>query len=252
MDLLTISEIEESPGISSPREKQLKDLSRKWVQNFRNLDGSNLEKLADLVGGEINDLDLKEDWTLSVEFFPGVKVHFVYYFHGEEFSNYGGKDSFKFCFSGENAEEVNGDDYFGLIEVTLRYCSNFLQEEEKRTGKDLEWKITGEDFGSKNEPIKYLETKDENELQKAADYLGGRYENVNSQPVLEKEIFQDLKISMKFEDKFNILFSGENMKWIIDYDLELLSMLSLNHLIRFITKTHQGENLPDICWEVFP
>ncbi|MFO7796751.1 MAG: hypothetical protein ACQERB_13750 [Promethearchaeati archaeon] len=71
---------------------------------------------------------------------------------------------------------------------------------------------------------------------------------------INKEIFPNIFIELTYDEnqnKLDVSYSGENLKNIGVYEIELLAIYLINHILRFITLKYNQKALPDICYMVF-
>ena len=75
-----------------------------------------VSKLAEYIGGEVENLGLGEDWAIKKEFFPGVEIFFIY---NREFPS-----SLRVLYSGKRVKSLPGED---LVEITLACLNHMLR-----------------------------------------------------------------------------------------------------------------------------
>ena len=247
----TIGQID-ATGVRGPHEKELEDMSRAKYQLFVNLDMSELETiiLEDL-GGKIENIGFNEDWTISIEFFPEVNIHFAYSYFGGEF----GDDieaEFKFYFSGERAIWVPGEDSATYIDIVMDFLERKIKgelpfEKSYNTKSDMMERV----LLQRSTPFQFLREEDKRELE---DFIKATISISNSIWHIKKEIFPKIFIEITWNPKqvLDITYFGENLeKSLSSYHIELIGVFVINHILRYITIKYKDEKLPDICYIMF-
>lgn len=121
-DLITLKEID---GPATPHDAFLKRAVGLRQEALACVD--DVARLAEYVGGEVEGLGLHEDWALSKEVFPGVRLHFVFSRADGEFPA-----SLRVLYSGGRIRRISGED---LIELTIA-CLNHMLRYVKETAAD--------------------------------------------------------------------------------------------------------------------
>lgn len=251
MELITIGEIENVQSVSSPHEKELKDFGEKWVTRFRGSDDELVEEIAELVGGEIQDLGLNEEWTITKEFFPEVRVHLSYYYYGKEFSQVGEQDSLRFLFSGERVKKLTGEDLAGMIETLFSLIDSYMSGESSQVSEPISERREVK-HKERREALECLDIDNETEISDLANFLGAHYRREDSKMVIDKKFFPGIGIEVEIGENLNILFKGSKLERLTNHDLDKLAIYISNHIIRFITEHRHETELPAICKKVFP
>jgi hypothetical protein len=120
--LVSIKEID---GPLTPHDAFIKreaDLRKEALDLVNDVSG-----LAGFVGGEVESLGLGENWGIRKEFFPGIRIHFLYSGADEEFPS-----SVRVLFSGDNIKKIRGED---LVELTVA-CLNHMLRYVKETAEN--------------------------------------------------------------------------------------------------------------------
>ncbi len=250
MELHTINEIENVTSVSSPHEEELKKFGEKWRKRLRKLSEDDIDRICELLKGQRDSLGMGEEWTLTKEFYPGVRTHISYHYHGEEFSEFGEEDAVRFLFSGDRVQKITGEDLAGGIEVLLNFIEKSLEDES--LGEKKNWEMKSKYSEARESPFKFLKKDDLKEIKELSDFLGSSHEVTESGAIFHKEVFKGVKAEINLEKNFEIDFSGDNLEKLTNHDLDFLSVFLINHIIRFIAMKHEGENLPIICEKVFP
>ena len=126
---VTVGQID-ATGVRGPHEKELEDVSKSKFALFVNIDLKKLEKIVqEDLGGIIENIGFNEDWTITIEMFPGVNIHMAFSYFGDEFGD-GIEAEFKFFFSGEHAMWVPGEDSATYIDIVMDFIERKLKGEE--------------------------------------------------------------------------------------------------------------------------
>jgi hypothetical protein len=84
---------------------------------------NNPSEAALYVGGEfIKDKNLKYDWGIKKNFFPGVEIYIFYNKKDEEFPA-----SLQILFSGENVKNLKGEDLAILAIATINHIIRYIK-----------------------------------------------------------------------------------------------------------------------------
>lgn len=249
LDLFTIKEIDGVSHTISPQQKELNKIGKKWGEKFKEFDARKIEKFSNLIGGEREKLKIGERWAVRKKFFPGVKVHFSFHYHGEEFDSYG-KNQIRFLFSGKNVKDVTGEDLLLMIESTLNFAGRlFSKNYSTFEGK---WKENINIYKARREGLEKLNWNNKDEIERLANFIESKWKYTNSSVLFSKEFFPKLFLKLKFGENFDTSFCGERAKTMTGNELGNLAILVLNHIIRFITKNRPSSEIPKICEKVFP
>ena len=79
--------------------------------------------LADFIGGQVEFLRLKEDWAVSKEIFPDIKIYFVFNRGDEEFSA-----QLRILFSGEKLHMISGEDLTGYTIFIVSHMIRYVRQ----------------------------------------------------------------------------------------------------------------------------
>ncbi len=247
----TIGQID-ATGVRGPHEKELEDISKVKYPLFINL---NTDTLKDIVhndlGGIIENIGFDEDWTISIEMFPEVNIHMVYSFFGDEFGD-GIEAEFKFLFSGERVFWVPGEDSATFIDIVMDLIERKLNNKVPfEKDYDEKTELMEKVLEQRSEPFILLKESDKENL---ATFLGAEVRNLDNIWTIKKEIFPEIFIEIKWNEKvgLDIKFSGDNLSKNIDsYHIEFIGIFFINHILRFITVNNIDKDLPDICYIMF-
>ncbi|MBS7248734.1 MAG: hypothetical protein QXW47_03070 [Candidatus Jordarchaeales archaeon] len=245
---LVVSQIDATVG--SPHQRELEEFSASKFPLFRDF---GLERVRGVVcgelGGRFEGLGLGEDWSFTLEFFPEVNVHVLYFYYGDEFGDVEGE--LKFLFSGERAYWVPGEDLVTFTGIAL----NFL--EAKLVGREPADRSYGEKSGlmvkileERREPFRLLRAEDAEGLGR---FVGAEVLRNGSEWRIKREVFPQVFVEVLYSrDMLDVSYSGRNLPSVGSYQLELLATFLINHIIRFITVENHGKvKLPSICYKMF-
>ena len=79
-------------------------------------------KLAEFIGGRVESLGLREDWTIAKSIFPGVEIFFVF-----NRANGETPPSFKVLYSGDRIKMMKGDDLARVALVCINQMLRFVK-----------------------------------------------------------------------------------------------------------------------------
>ncbi|MFW9828654.1 MAG: hypothetical protein ACFFEY_13765 [Candidatus Thorarchaeota archaeon] len=247
----TVGQID-ATGVHGPHEKELEDISKSKYSTFINLDLKILTKIvSNLLGAKIENIGFSEDWTITIEMFPEVKIHIAFSYFGDEF----GEDieaEFKFYFSGLRVFWVPGEDSATFVDIIMDFIERKIKNQEpfeKNYNKKTELMETV--LKQRVEPFNFLKDEDQ---EKLAEFLGANVWIEGDIWHIEKEFFPKIFIEVIWNDPngLDIKFSGENLSSSIDsYHIEFIGIFLINHILRFITVNNLDKPLPDICYIMF-
>jgi hypothetical protein len=89
-----------------------------------------VEALADFMGGKREELGYREDWAISKEIFPGIKVYYIFTKSDDEFPAV-----LRVLFEGERLNLVSGEDLASIIIPTVSHMLRYIRE--ANPGKEL-------------------------------------------------------------------------------------------------------------------
>ena len=227
----TIQQIDAIKGIRTPHDRDLQDMGKKHLDIFKNLTEDDLAPLMERAKAKIDHLDFGENWTLTKEFFPEVKLHVLLQFDDE----FGGEPyELQFLFSGERVTWVSGEDLCHLVEIFLNYTSSMISGESPQ---DI---YTGEISplvakAMKERTIDWTKIPMDKELH--------HYLQFSPFPGFMIE-YDSASKPMEFEIKCEKLHEF----WI--YDVDRLIIMGLNQVLRLV-KIRMGTEAPSICNAMF-
>ena len=123
--LISLHEIE---GAISPHQRQIEGALEGRKEALAYV--AEVSKLAEFIGGRVESLGLREDWTISKEIFPGVEVFFVFNRADDEFST-----SLRVLYRGDRIKLMKGE---ALAGFSILYVSHMLRYvRETNPGENL-------------------------------------------------------------------------------------------------------------------
>ncbi|MFX0032366.1 MAG: hypothetical protein ACFE8E_10785 [Candidatus Hodarchaeota archaeon] len=247
----TIGEID-ATGVRGPHEIELRNISMAKYHHFINIDQKKLLNIVRTdLGAELENLGLNEDWTITINMFPQVKIHLLFTYFGSEFGDTV-EAEFKFLFSGEHVNKVPGEDSATFIDIIMDLLERRIKEKEPfemnyHQKTDLMRKV----LSQRVKPFSLLDEKDQEPLGK---FIGAKVWQISNGWKIKREAFPKIFIELTFNDQeeLDIAYKGNNLSRNIDsYHAELIGIFTINHILRYITMKNQDKELPDICFMMF-
>jgi hypothetical protein len=87
---------------------------------------SDADALARFLGGEAEQLGLREDWALYKEIYPEVRIHIIFSRADSEFPS-----SLRVLFSGENLKLMSGEDLAGFAINCVSHMLRYVRDTNK-------------------------------------------------------------------------------------------------------------------------
>lgn len=116
--MVSLREIE---GVLSPHQRQIESAVEARKAAFEYV--TDISGLAKYIGGKEESLGIGEDWALSKEVFPGVRIFFIFNRSDEEFPS-----RLKVLFSGEKIEMMKGEDLAGFVILFVNHMLRYIRE----------------------------------------------------------------------------------------------------------------------------
>ena len=116
--LISLQQIE---GAVSPHQKQIDHAlgSRKEALEYV----TDVSELAGFIGGKVESLGIGEDWAVSKEIFPGVRVFYVFNRADDEFAS-----NLKVLFSGDRIKMMRGEDLAGFVILYAIHMLRYVRD----------------------------------------------------------------------------------------------------------------------------
>ena len=246
----TVSQIDGTVA-GSPHERELRDFSASKFSLFRDLNDEKLRRIVDEeLGAKIEDIGFREDWTITLEFFPEANIHVSYFYYGDEFGDIEGE--LRFLFSGERVCWIPGEDLVTYTGIVLNFIEDRAKNREPYDKNyDEKSELMKKILEQRKEPFKFLREEDADELEQ---FLGARVARKDSVWSIKREVFPGIFIEVTYDESRNALdisYSGKNLNRIGRFYHELIGTFLINHIPRYITTKNLEKKLPDICYKTF-
>jgi len=247
---LTIGQID-ATGIRGPHARELIDMSKAKAPLFKDIQIDVLEKITKKdLGAIVENIGFDEDWTLTLEIFPEVNIHISYFYYGGEFGDT--EAELKFLYSGNRVYLISGKELFSFNEIIINFIERRLKNEPPlSTSYKENTELMQKNLKKRRMALKFLNPEDKSELEK---FLEAKVVKTDREWKIKKEIFPNIFIELKYDEnqkELDTFYSGENLEKIGIYEIELLAIYLINHILRFITLKNNLKDLPDICYMVF-
>ncbi|MCK4281028.1 MAG: hypothetical protein KAX10_02850 [Candidatus Lokiarchaeota archaeon] len=250
-ELYSINEIDGVTSISSPHKKELKEIGRRKANTFRTLTEEQLKNVTkNIIGGTLENTGLNEDWTITKTFFPDVKIHTIYFYYGDEFGS-NETDQLKFFFSDERVRWIPGEDLANFINIMMNYAERVISNKEPfESVKDKQSKMLKNAIDERKQPFDFIIDED---IPNIAEFIGGTFIKYKDFWELNKEIFPGITIRIKYTENHELipLILGVKSDMLENYEKDLLRILTINHILRYITIKYDERDLPEICKKMF-
>jgi hypothetical protein len=116
--LISLQQIE---GAVSPHQKQI-DMALKARKEALEY-VTHVSELAKFIGGKVESLGIGEDWAVSKEIFPGVRVFYVFNRADDEFES-----NLKVLFSGDRIKMMRGEDLAGFVILYAIHMLRYVRD----------------------------------------------------------------------------------------------------------------------------
>jgi len=113
--------LQEIEGAVSPHSAQVARALKSRQEALEYI--TDVKALASFIGGEVETLNIKEDWAIKKDIFPGITVHFIYNKADDEFPG-----NLRVLFSGERIKLMSGEDLAGLVIAYVSHMLRFIRE----------------------------------------------------------------------------------------------------------------------------
>jgi hypothetical protein len=116
--LISLQQIE---GVVSPHQKQIDHALKARKEALEYV--TDVSKLAEFIGGKVESLGIGEDWAVSKEIFPGVRVFYVFNRADDEFAS-----NLKVLFSGDRIKMMRGEDLAGFVILYAIHMLRYVRD----------------------------------------------------------------------------------------------------------------------------
>jgi hypothetical protein len=207
--------------------------------------------ISEDIGGKVENIGFNEDWTITLNMFPEVKIHLTFTYFGNEFGD-GVTAEFKCFFSGERVYLIPGEDSITYVDIVFNFIERMIRNREPfKKSYDKKSELMEKVLIQRTEPLNLLKDKDINDL---AIFLGASVWKTAEKWQIKKEVFPEIFVELEIDEYFNldINYSGRALsKKIGSYHIEFLGIFLINHILRYITLNNLDKELPDICYIMF-
>ena len=250
-ELYSINEIDGVTSISSPHKKELKEIGRRKANTFRTLTEEQLKNVTkNIIGGTLENIGLNEDWTLTKFLFPYVKIHTIYFYYGDEFGS-NEIDQLKFLFSDKRVRWIPGEDLANFIDIIMNYAERIIINKEPfKSAKENQSEMLKNAIEERSPSFYFIINED---IPNIAEFIGGTFVKNKDYWELNKEIFPEITIRIKYTENHELmpLIFGEKSNMLENYEKDILKILTINHILRYITIKYDERDLPEICKKMF-
>ncbi len=249
----TIQEIDGMTGIKSPHAREALELGQRKTELFEKNKKRQIKILVeDIFKGKVENLGFNEDYTLTLEYFPEVRSHILFYnYEDEDDDSFNGAE-LKFLFSGERVTWVPTEDLISLLDLTLDFLENLLElNPELYSIKGEKSDLLKMAIDQRKGPFGYLQMDHLTDLSR---FTGGDLEQNSGGWVLKKSYFQGITVILNYfslEKELDIGYEGFNLMKINNYARDQLGVFLMNHCLRYISITYPSLEMPQIVRQVF-
>lgn len=248
---VTAHEIDGHKGIKSPHARELEAMGKGKAEIFLNQKKRRIKILVEeQFQGLMENLGFDEDYTLTFEYFPEVKVHMLYNNYEEDEPFVGAE--LKFLFSGERVKWIPTEDLIGIIEATLNYLECIINgTEEHHTLSTEKSDLLQHSIQQRSAPFLHLKSE---HLEDLATFVGGQLTRHESSWELSKTFFQGFIITLIYDEgarELDLKYTGENLPKLNNYARDQLGIFIINHCLRFISVTYSEVKMLKIVGQMF-
>ncbi|MBN2151393.1 MAG: hypothetical protein JW839_08110 [Candidatus Lokiarchaeota archaeon] len=248
-DLRTVQQID-GTSISTPHKGELETIGRFVKELMPGIPEPELKGVVEQrMGGSIDDLGFGEAASMSFEYFPGVRIHVVY-FKADEDDDDGitSEADVKFFFSGEAVSMVSSEDLASFADLTMDYLQDLA------TGKHSDPPDEPSDLLQRSVlqragPFSLIKRDD---LPALAAFVGGKLTATEMEWQLTKTYFPGVTLVLRYDGKgISFDFTGENIGRMNHHAKDELAIFLLNHCLRFVGTTYASLTMPTIVDQAF-
>jgi hypothetical protein len=242
-DFKTIQQID-GTGIHSPHDGELKTIAEAVKESLPKISRNAIETAMQQAGGSLDTIGFGEDFTMNFEFFPGVRIHVVYFAPGTGADEMENEPDVKFLFSGDAVSLVSSEDLASLVDLSMDYLRDLAMDDARFPVVDVISELLQRSISQRVEPFAYVQG---DEMLELAAFIGGSITTTSNGWQLYKIFFPGIAITLNYEEN-NILFdfSGDNIERINIHARDQLAIFMLNHCLRFIGTRHASKDMPRI------
>ncbi len=247
--LKTVQQID-GTGIGTPHKGELNTIGEFVKELMPQIPDAKVRSVVgQQMGGSIDDLGFGETFSLGFEYFPGVRIHVVYYkADASETDDIGAEADVKFFFSGDAVSMVSSEDLASFADLTMDYLQDLALGKHSAV-PDEPSDLLQRSILQRIEPFGFLKRDD---LPALAAFVGGKLTATELEWQLTKTYFPGITIVMRYDGKrITFEFSGEDVGRMNLHAKDELAIFLLNHCLRFIGTRYSALEMPTIVDQAF-
>ncbi len=244
-DLITVQQID-GTGIKTPHERELQTIATSVLSYLPNHPAGDVKNAVEKIGGTFHEIGFGEDFTISFQYYPGVRIHMPFFSADEDGSN---QAEVKFFFSGDRVALVSSEDLASFADLTMDYLRSMLHEPSNEVEHAGPSDLLQRSILQRSEPFGMLKR---NDLSTLAAYIGGTLQAGDLYWYITKEFFKGVNVVIKYDGKkLWVDFTGQEKYAINNHAKDQLAIFTINHALRFIGTTYTALEMPDIVKKAF-
>ncbi|NMC07818.1 MAG: hypothetical protein GYA24_21570 [Candidatus Lokiarchaeota archaeon] len=247
--LKTVQQID-GTGIQTPHKGELNTIGDFVKELMPRIPDGDIRRVVEQeMGGSIDEIDFGETLTMSFEYFPGVRIHVVYFEPDDgEGDDMAADADVKFFFSGDNVTMVSSEDLASFADLTMDYLQDLVLGNHSPV-PEAPSDLLQRAILQRIEPFSFLKRQD---LPALAAFLGGKLSATNLEWQITKSYFPGITITLRHDGKqLSFDFSGANVDRINSHAKDELAIFMINHCLRFIGTTYTALQMPAIVNQAF-
>ncbi len=247
--LKTVQQID-GTGIGTPHKGELNTIGEFVKELLPQIPDEKVRSVVEQqMGGSIDDLGFGETLSMGFEYFPGVRIHVVYFkadtVDGDDI---GAEADVKFFFSGNAVTLVSSEDLASFADLTIDYLQDLALGKHTAVPDDPS-DLLQRSILQRLEPFSILKRQD---LPDLAAFIGGKLSAADLEWQLTKVYFPGIVIALRYDGKrIAFDFSGENIGHMNFHAKDELAIFMLNHCLRFIGTRYSALKMPAIVDQAF-
>ncbi len=247
--LKTVQQID-GTGIGTPHKGELNTIGEFVKELLPQVPDEKVRSVVEQqMGGSIDDLGFGETLSMGFEYFPGVRIHVVYFkVDTVDGDDIGAEADVKFFFSGKAVTLVSSEDLASFADLTIDYLQDLALGKHSDVPDDPS-DLLQRSILQRLEPFSILKRQD---LPDLAAFIGGKLSAADLEWQLTKVYFPGIVIALRYDGKrIAFDFSGENIGHMNFHAKDELAIFMLNHCLRFIGTRYSALKMPAIVDQAF-
>jgi hypothetical protein len=245
--LLTLQQID-GTGIKTPHDRELKGIAGFVLTFLPAIDRESLGAAVEAMGGSVDELGIGEDYVISFEFFPGVRMHAAWFGPGDE-PDSGDEAKCEFLFSGERAMLVSSEDLASLVDLTLEHLHDRLEAISHPSNSDVPSRLLATSLLTRTPGLDMISPDD---LFYLAEFVGGSINENGDSWTVSREFFPGVVVAIEHgQDGISATVDGENHLFLNANARDQLAIFLVNHCLRFAGLGRGLKDAPEIVEKVF-